>query len=387
MKKTLVALAAVAATSAFAQSNVTLYGLFDVNYGTNKSTVGATSHKSTGLGEGVTAGNRIGFRGTEDLGGGMKANFVIETAFSAITTDIFGNRASSTGHSDTNLGTAANNSIGSVAAGATATGAAFSTGGSSQNRQSYVGLAGGFGEVRAGYQYTVAYTVSSLSGYLGGWEGAAGADYAHTFGPGGHGFATVGGARANGLTYMSPKFAGGFDVVVQYGSGSANPTFNSSGSAASSNDKNNRTGLLLNYGNGPLKLSVAHTQVKNQANNGATTTPSILQLGGSYNFGVATVMGTYSTGENDAAGAAARDSKSYQIGVNVPFGAVNLLASTGKAELKGAGVTDVDGKQTQFGATYTLSKRTMLYAVSGTSKETVSAAKATTTRVGVRHTF
>jgi len=382
MKKTLVALAAVAATSAFAQSSVSIYGLFDVNYGTQKSTVGAVSHKSTGLGEGVTAGNRIGFRGTEDLGSGMKASFVVETAFSAITTDIFGNRASHTGHSDTNLQAASPAAAAPSFAAANATGTAWTNNGQNQNRQSFVGLSGGFGEVRVGYQYTVAYTVSSLSGYLGGFEGAAGADAAHTWGAGGYGFAGVGGARANGLTYMSPKFAGGFDVVVQYG-GTTNPTFNSSGSAATSNDKQTRTGLLVNYANGPLKASLARTAVKTQANGGATTTPTIIQLGGSYNFGVASLVGTYNKGDNDAG----TDSKSHQIGVSVPFGKTTFMASFGKAETTAAGVKTVDGKQSQFGATYALSKRTSLYGVSGTTKESFTAAKATTTRFGVRHTF
>lgn len=381
MKKTLVALAAVAATSAFAQSSVTLYGLFDIAYGTTKSQIlGASnnSRKTTGLMEGTTAGNRIGFRGTEDLGGGMKAGFVVETAFSAITTDIFGNRESTSGATDTNItGSAGGAYLGNPG---------WSTGGSSQNRQSYVSLSGSYGEVRAGYQYTNLYVLSSLSGYLGGFEGQSGADVAHTFAP------NVGGARANGLTYISPNFSG-FNVHVQYGS-TTNPAIktDTSGGAVSNGgatSKQARTGILVNYANGPFKASVAHTRMS-----GLTTTPSLTQLGASYDFGIARVMGTYNDGDNDAG----LDYKSWQVGVNVPFGAFNVFGTVGKSNYSsvqsvscwGGTCSVEDIKQRQFGVTYTLSKRTMLYASTGTTKgvaPSTSDKKGTDTRFGVRHTF
>ena len=84
MKKSLVALAALAAVGAVsAQSSVTLYGLIDIGYGSQVSeqratATGTASLRSRGIMDGANAGNRIGFRGTEDLGGGLKANFVIE---------------------------------------------------------------------------------------------------------------------------------------------------------------------------------------------------------------------------------------------------------------------------------------------------------------------
>jgi len=383
MKKTLVALAAVAATSAFAQSSVTLYGLFDISYGVTKSEiVGNPSayRKTTGLQEGTTAGNRLGFRGVEDLGGGMKAGFVAEVSMSAITTDTFGNRLSTSGHTDTNRT-------------AYATGGAYlgqnsySTGGSSQNRQTYVYLTGGWGELRAGYQYTNMYTVSSLSGYLGGFEGMSGSDVAHTWGSAG-----VGGARASGLTYISPVFSG-FKVTVQYG-GTTNPAFESDNGSLGTN-QNKRTSVLVDYGNGPFKASVAHTRMKTQSAGGVTTTPALTQVGASYDFGIAKVMGTYNDGDNDAG----VDVKSYQLGVSVPFGAFNVFGTFGKSEYSPVqsglacytstcSVEDV--KQRQFGVTYTLSKRTMLYVATGTTKATAPSTldkKATDTRFGVRHTF
>jgi len=381
MKKTLVALAAVAATSAFAQSSVTLYGLFDVSYGVTKTSATAwgtqPTRKTTGLQEGTTAGNRLGFRGTEDLGGGMKAGFVAEVSMSMITPNTFNNRLAFSGHADT----AQSGGTGAAYVGNNA----YASNGSSQNRQSYVSLSGGFGELRAGYHYTNAYTVSSLSGYLGGFEGMSGSDVAHTFG-------IVGGTRASGLTYLSPKFSG-FDVVVQYGS-TTNPAIEVDAGFGASASKQQRTGVLVNYGNGPFKASVAHTRLK-----GLTTTPQLTQVGASYDFGFMSVRGTYNDGDNDAG----TDVKSYQVGVTVPFGALKVFGTLGKSEYSnvqtniscfngGSTCYVKDIKQQQLGVTYDLSKRTMLYAATGRTKSDTNGSsywgmKGTDTRVGVRHSF
>ena len=83
MKKTLIALAAVAATgAAFAQSSVTLYGRVDASVGSTKNTVSGVSTTSqfNGSAAGLT-GSRWGMKGTEDLGGGLKAEFQLENRF------------------------------------------------------------------------------------------------------------------------------------------------------------------------------------------------------------------------------------------------------------------------------------------------------------------
>lgn len=379
MKKTLVALAAVAATGAFAQSSVTLYGIFDMSYGTSKTTNrdGSLAMKTSGLHEGTMAGNRIGFRGTEDLGGGMKASFVIEQGISPTNGDLFGNRAGDSGHQIGGMSVTATGTTGAVAAGKLNAGAgAFTT---STNRQSFVGLSGGFGEVRAGYQYTNSYVLSSLSGYIAGPE-AAGGDTAHT-----HGFA--GGARANGITYMAPAI-GGVKLTVQYsGSGATGGSYSVT-TATETSAK--RTSVLAQYANGPLSLSAAHSSLKT-VTAGVSATAKLTQLGASYNLGVATVVGTYNTGDNGAA--TPTEFKSHQIGVKVPFGAATLFAAVGsaKSELLGANTADVS--QRQLGATYALSKRTNLYFVQGTTKDegtaiaTAAASKGSTTRFGVTHSF
>lgn len=77
MKKTLIALAAVAATSAFAQSTVTMYGVVDA--GITKG----TDTKTTFTGGGINGTSRLGFKGTEDLGGGLSAIFQVETGLNS----------------------------------------------------------------------------------------------------------------------------------------------------------------------------------------------------------------------------------------------------------------------------------------------------------------
>ena len=80
MKKSLIALAALAATASFAQSSVTLSGAVDVAYATKAVTSGTGTNlgKATGVSEGQNTANRINFTMTEDLGGGQKAGAMVE---------------------------------------------------------------------------------------------------------------------------------------------------------------------------------------------------------------------------------------------------------------------------------------------------------------------
>ena len=81
MKKSLIALAALATVGAAqAQSSVTVYGIIDTGYNSIENNVSGTKTTTKGVvaGGGEASSPRLGFRGTEDLGGGLKANFVIE---------------------------------------------------------------------------------------------------------------------------------------------------------------------------------------------------------------------------------------------------------------------------------------------------------------------
>jgi predicted porin len=368
MKKTLIALAALAATSAFAQSSVTIFGVADLGWKAQTyKEAGVTTAKASGVADGAMAGQRFGFRGTEDLGGGLKANFVIEQGLSM----------TSAGLTNARTATSAPQVDGATTTGRSAT---------SLNRQSWAGLTGGFGEVRIGYQYTNLYELSSLAGFNAGSEGVNGADSSHTLGN-----AAVGGTRANGVTYITPKM-GAFSANLQFGSGTSLSTFEST-VTTDTQVHANRTSAMLNYANGPLSAKVAITSYKNGSAAGGSAitdiTGKMTQIGARYDLGVAALTGTYNDGENGAATTAARNYRSQQIGVTVPMGAVRFVATMGTAKTSSPTATTEDIKQNQLGVIYTLSKRTSLYAFHGTTKDSVAAGidNKTSTTAGVLHSF
>ena len=385
MKKTLVALAALAATSAFAQ--VTMYGSIDVANVTKQHTNvnGTIASKTTGIGEGFNAGNRIGFRGTEDLGGGAKVNFVIEQGINITNGALFSSRAAAGGQQLD--GISAKGGWGdNMPAGAYSTGT---------NRQSFVSYAAGFGEIRAGYQYTNLYTVSTNSGYHLGSE-QPGGDLAHgTFNN-----AAFGGTRANGLTYISPRFSG-VQATLQMGAGSGRETADidtgaNSTTTGKTKDTNKRTGILLNYTNGPLNASFAHTEMNIEGSLvTANTTPTTLlggtagktltattvatdysnkldQLAGSYQLGAAKLTASYAKGQvRDAVTATNNaNTKATQLGAEYAFGQIRPFFITGKLKADNTtGTALFDAKSSMFGARYDLSKRTLAYVMSGKVKD------------------
>lgn len=390
MKKSLIALAALAAVgAASAQSSVTLYGVVDIGYGSHKveSRDGSNSVRSSGVMDGANAGNRIGFRGTEDLGGGLKANFVVEQGISPTSGALFGQRAASAGQQGANLYPVASPNIAGAAT-------AFSA---ATNRQSYLGLSGAnWGTVNIGYQYTNLYELATLSGYNIGSEGNAGAYTSHL-----HGFGYAGGTRANGFTYISPNFSG-FTVRAQYGAiGAANETsVATTAGATTAETTGRRYGLMGQYANGPLSAALAYTNVRatnfGGGNNGSRS-GNLTQLGASYDFGVAKLAGTYNNGKDGGTAATTTSSKyrAYQLGVSVPFGAVVPFISFGRASTQadGAVARSLDVSQQQVGVRYSLSKRTTAYAFYGQTKDNAAtvanglAYKDSKTVIGLMHSF
>ena len=332
MKKTLIALAAMASMSAFAQSSVTLYGVADIWFGSLKAetggtaTVAPTGVRQTLLNSGGLNGSRWGLKGSEDLGGGLKANFQFESGF------------------DLDTGTSAQ-------------GALF-------GRQAFVGLSGGFGEVRFGRQYT-AYDEL---------RGATNSTFDSAFTPTGNVWTATGGdyaGRANNqLYYATPDF-GGFSGAIGYALGE---------DKTATTNASNILSLHAKYANGPILVGIAHQSEKLAA--GAGTNKYTL-LAGSYDFGVVKLTGGYNDGKAAAAGSPKQ--KEFQLGLSAPIGAATI--SAGYAQGK-AGNTKSNG----FGlaATYDLSKRTAAYAGLETDKTKdtgVTTTKNTLYAVGVRHRF
>ena len=418
MKKSLIALAALAATGAFAQSSVTLFGVVDIGYGSHTTTgPNGASIKSSGVMDGGLAGSRIGFRGTEDLGGGLKADFWVEQGISPTNGALFGVRSGAAGHQVDGF---------SVAGGAAALSGTAGAYTQSTNRQTYLGLTSGAGTLRVGYQYTNVYELATLSGYALGSEGVQGADKSHLYM-----WSQAGGTRSNAITYISPRIGGGLTLRVQYGAGSANrDTYDASAANAASGlsvDKNQRTSIMAQDAAGPLSAALAYTTNKvtqsaratafegigvygailpattSAITNTGSRTAKLLQLGGSYDFGVAKVAGTYNDGDNGGTGSSTDNSsfKAYQVGVSVPFGAAVPFVAIGKAKTTNdrTAVVSEDYKQQQVGVRYSLSKRTTAYVRAESIKDdagmvapraTIDVSgntKISRTAIGVRHTF
>lgn len=186
MKKSLIALAALAATGAFAQSSVTLYGTLDMGFGTINHAAGVDAYNSaaagvqptngtsvakgavTGLMGNNTVASRWGIKGVEDMGGGLKANFTLESAVQVASGAVPNGKVNDS-MPNTNSTTMINGE-GSY------TGALF-------EREATLGLEGGFGSVKLGRQLTVnadavgaydpmraGFAVSPL-GFNGGYSG------------------------------------------------------------------------------------------------------------------------------------------------------------------------------------------------------------------------
>ena len=360
MKKSLIALAVLAASGvASAQSTVTLYGLVDAYIGSSKekSTVGVTTltvPRQTVINSGGFNTSRFGLRGSEDLGGGLKANFLLESGF-----DVDTGGARSYTNPYTGVGS---NSV-------------FS-------RQSWVGVSGGFGEVKLGKMWT---PFDDVKGF-----GAAGFD-AGISAPANNVWLSNGyeDRPGNAIYYSTPDFSG-FSAAAMYSLGENKAANVSAGKIASVNVK---------YAAGPAFVALSHQEQK--ANGGVAAT-KYTQLNGSWDFGVAKLLGAYGQVKNVSftnitltpttppATTVVDKSKEYQLGVDVPLGAaLTLSGGVARAKITLAGGGEV--KSTGFGlaAKYDVSKRTFLYTGLQLAKSEIgtSERKTDTYAVGVQHRF
>ena len=308
------------ASGAYAQSNVTVFGVVDtaVSVGTG-SIANKTAMTSPGY-----LGSRLGFRGTEDLGAGMKANFWLEAGFT----------------SDDGVGAASsiNNQVPVVGiAQAGAQGLTF-------NRRSYLSLSGGFGEVQLGRDYTPLFIVNTTYDPFG--SSGSGASRALLGTAGAYGSANSTAVRAsNMISYTTPPM-GGFaaQVMTYFGENASNDPAGTTPGTGS--------GLRLAYASGPFSVGLGWNKV------GVTATSEVnsLNIGGSYDFGVAKVMALYST---DDVSAAARVVKGYLVGVIAPLGSGFIRASYSATNNGAAAAAET--KQLALGYVHSLSKRTDIY--------------------------
>lgn len=320
MKKSLIALAVMAASgAAMAQSTVTLYGIVDLWVGSVKSGLNADS--VTMMESGGLNSSRWGLKGSEDLGGGLKAVFKIEQGFKADTGALKGNGF---------------------------------------DRQSYLGLEGGFGTVTFGNVWTAMDDIvgASNSGFDSALSASndvlvVNANYADN--PG------------NTIKYTSPSF-GGFSGGFSY---SLDET------AGVSNDV---VDFSLSYGAGPIAANFAY-QVQ-----GAATDKKYTALNGSYDFGVAKLLASYGQEKIGAL-----KTTEYQIGADVPLSPAMTLSVGYASSDDNAAAGDFERTGYGIAVGYSLSKRTTAYAGFRSNKEeTAGGTKVDEGRViaaGIRHTF
>ncbi|WP_090043741.1 porin [Limnohabitans sp. 2KL-27] len=395
MKKTLIALAAVAATgAAFAQSTVALSGTFDLSVQNAKNDVGsATSMSKNGM-----ASSRIQFAGTEDLGGGMKANFTCDTTLTP------------------NAGVA----YASASASASAT-TSFC------DRIGLVGVQGGFGRVDLGGDYTPLFRITGIAdpfgtNGVGSWYNlggviARGVDLATTSISSGvyvqgltnaslaspwyasaaaasaasgarltESVASVNAARANNtITYSTPVFNGVQAVAMYMVDGNAST--NTTGKLGAG------TSLRVRYDAGPLTLAVGTQTIKHGVTTTTTANVGTTILAGSYDFGVAKATFGYQTQKLESL-----KGTDTILGLIVPMGANTIKASYAIKSVDTANSTGEFGaKQLALGIAHALSKRTDVYAQYARVTNDANAqygvltptagSSATAYQVGVRHAF
>jgi len=297
MKKHLIAAAVAAAVAVPAMAQqVTVYGIIDVGYQSyDNGTENITRSTNNAL-----ATSRLGFRGSEDLGGGLKANFQLEGTLNA---------------SEGGMGsTTANQTF---------------------NREAWAGLSGGFGEVRIGRQdVTYAQDMDSGSSQAGNLV------FTKISGQSGE----LGGDQNGVIKYISPKFSG-FNVELGYTAGNA--------TGANVDANASQTGAFLQYQEGPLRAMLGWQKNDNAV---AALEQDMKRLAASYDFGVASVGYVYTKSDVNAAG----DVKFHTISARVPLSnGVALHGIYGKGEVET--VANAKGDGYTLAVTKALSKRTTVY--------------------------
>jgi len=379
MKKSLVALAVLAAAgAASAQSSVTLFGVVDAsvsNYSVKSSWYNNTGflvvppvtipvgvkRSQTALANSGYNSSRLGFRGTEDLGGGLAASFWLEAGI--------------------------NNDSGNK-------------GIDNFNRRSTVSLSGGFGEIRLGRDYTPTFwndTVFDPFGTNGvgtNLISTVNGNVAIARGPGGLAASDTYVRTSNSVGYFLPSNLGGFYGQVQY---ALHENTKFSDTAGSPSKRGRYIGGRFGYANGPLDVAASYGISTAADLTGVTATGvatgvnfdnkiKSANLGASYDFGVVKLFGEISRVTDDAefttpvallGSFSTTDKDKYTgalVGVTVPVGAGLIRAAYSRVKYKndlggtfvptlfGTRDFDASANKIAIGYVHNLSKRTALYA-------------------------
>jgi predicted porin len=360
MNKTIIAAAILSASAgaASAQTGINIYGIVDAGY-VHES--GGAAGNVSKLTSGVASASRLGFRGTEDLGGGLSALFTLETGFRVDTGEL------------------------------DATNTIF-------NRQAFVGVKSGFGQLTLGRQYTPWHQALTQVGDPFGTGYAGGAKNLFPD-------SSTNIRSSNTVLYTAPVW-NGISADLAY----------STGEQAGDSAAGRQFGASAGYSNGPLNVRLAY----NSKNSDVALAPGVTPVSNSvarntllaanYDFQVVKVYFAYGwdKGFNSAPLAnssnpfggirptPSTDSSEFLLGVSAPLGTGTLLASYQQKDDKTS--FNQDAHAWGIGYLYPLSKRTNLYAAYGAidnkngagytvqnNTETGSGDKAF--NLGVRHAF
>lgn len=358
-KKNLVAAAALLALvgAAQAQSSVKLYGYVEAAFGSFKAVGDQSAVTKVQSGDMMTS--FIGFSGSEDLGGGLKAEFALESFLATDTGAYVPNQASKF-----------------------------------WGRASWVALGGGFGRVVLG-QYDAPLFVAGLSYNPFGSSMTYSPTMRHFYDLGSTGgsattnLSLTDTGSINSVTYETPNL-GGLTATLQYAAKESTPSSDS-----------NFFALGVAYNAGPLSLMGTYTSGgKSTEPTNALAYPNTFKaanLNASYDFGVLKAFGQYTrfmydsnslqtVGTGTATLSGIEKANVWQLGVSVPVTASgSVLASYGSAKYKAA-ADDATSRILSLGYDHALSKRTSAYAALSTEKLTDNKG-GRAIAVGVKHTF
>ena len=316
-----VALAAISAVTG-AMADATIYGVIDQAYQSTKTTTGAVTTSQTAIAN-TWNGSLIGFKASEDLGGGMKAFGQYEMGVSVDQTDVS----------------------------------------PIENRNSFVGLSGGFGAVQIGRQYNFAF-FNAISNDPLSYTGTAG----YAVGYGGPGGASL---TSNMIAYTAPTFVPG--VGIQLGK--------ALGETVTTNANPTKTGDSTSYGvtyaAGPLYAGATGETVTGA--NAATPKTKNSTTTITYDLGMVKVG--YGAGKTTAGNVY---NKGGAMSITVPVGALTLSLSSGDRKTNASGA-EVKTKVSQYDGIYAMSKRTSAYLQTG--KQSATATSTNIYAVGLRHDF
>lgn len=304
MKQKILALVAMAAAAgAQAQSSsVTIFGVVDVSV----AHISTSGKSVSGLANGGNSSSRLGFRGEEDLGGGLKAGFWLEAGLN-------------------------------VDDGGPAGGLRF-------DRRSTVSLLGNFGELRLGRDKTPTY--QNLETFHAFGDTGMGAINGHSL-ISGSATGTPEGSNpkrvSNGVSYLLPKLGGVYGQVTH-----------SFGEQAGDASLSSSTGLRLGYASGPLNVAAGYGIVR-----GGTTAADVdyktFNIGASYQLAAVTPMLLIASDRGNG-----KRVDLYSVGVKMPLGAGELRAAY--TWYKDKKLDNADSGRLALGYGYKLSKRTEIYA-------------------------